>query len=437
MISFLRNYEFLNFTKSVTEAQMALYKTPNQTWSQIGNKFYNVCWYNCKAIGMVGIDVLTYLAVSTLRNCGLCCPLPPPPPTFPIPHDNVEFIRYSIQRALWDWEPNDRKELEEGIEECLSDKWNVYQVVGEWSIAFSLENAHKASFYKPSFITVSEALEHGETCRTVANEFARLRQKEKTIILNALYHQEAPPSLSSSAKKVYQDIRALASKFQQGNQNYLNAFSEYVKQKSTDSISASTSTIPLQSRVALPSSVEPSAPLEPALYSRELQLANNIATARLTLRDAVQTLSPSRKKLIIQSILRNQSLPFISWSDPQFLTTTEPDAYPKFFIAKLAFLRFFRDHYQRSEIPSFISSYQRVNNGRTIGEIDQSFASSMEPHDFIQLQNAIVNPNSVQLNSTNQRRLAELCACAELIQQNDDFTKVYDGLRLDLEAFPL
>ena len=35
--SFLRNYEFLNLTKSVTESQLALYKEPNKTWAEIGN----------------------------------------------------------------------------------------------------------------------------------------------------------------------------------------------------------------------------------------------------------------------------------------------------------------------------------------------------------------------------------------------------------------
>ena len=231
--NYIRNYHFLDFTKSVAEAELALCKKPDQTWTQIGSKFYNICWYNAKAIPTVGLDVITYLGVSALHGCNLFCPPPAAPPTFPSPHDNVQFIQYAIQRALWNWDPALKREMQEGLDDSLSDKWNIFQVVGEWSIAYLFENAHKSSFYMPTFLTNSESLANGESPRSVGTAFASLPQADRTAILEALYLQKDSPSLGSSAKKVYQNIRSLASKLQQGNRIYLDAYSGYARKKAS------------------------------------------------------------------------------------------------------------------------------------------------------------------------------------------------------------
>jgi hypothetical protein len=325
MISFLRNYEFLNITKSVTEAQLALYKKPTQTWGQFGSKLYNICWYNCESIAAVGIDVAIYSVVSSLRSCNLLCPLPPTPPTFPIPHDNVEFIRYTIERALWDWNLSDKKEMKEGIADGLSDRWNIYQVVGEWSLAHYLENAARSSFFKPTFLTISEPLENGETFLSVCKAFARLWQSEQKSILDALFRQGARPPLSSAGKKVYQEIRAIASKLQQGNQIYLIALNDYMKQLASDAPAAA-SELPKVHRPTTPSAPlsthdfprlypaltapiipahqpEPSAPpLPESIPAQEMQMAVNVQFLRVALQSSTSSLGVQHKQ---RQLLKN------------------------------------------------------------------------------------------------------------------------------------
>ncbi len=155
---------------------------------------------------------------------------------FPIPFDNVQFIDGAIKRALWDWDLTSRKEIEEEIETSYSEKRNIFQVVGELSLAYSLENMGRSSYFNPTFLTISEPLENGASFRSVSAAFAWLWQSEKKAILNALYHQTEAPTLGFKARQVYQDIRGLASKLHQGNQNYLNAFSEYTAKKTSSPI---------------------------------------------------------------------------------------------------------------------------------------------------------------------------------------------------------
>ncbi len=227
--NFLRSYSFLGLTKSVTEAQSEVCKQPNETYSQMASKMVKVSLLTGASVLAQFAEIPTYIAISSLRWCGCFNPLPPQPPAFPQPHNNAEFMDVSIDRALWDWKPELKNEMNEGIADGLSEKWNVYQVIGEWCLANSFENPH---YYKPTFLNASEPLENGETFRSVGQAFSRLKQKDKTAILDTVYHQnEISKSISSNGKKVYQDLRALASKLTQGNEAFLSAFKETMNKR--------------------------------------------------------------------------------------------------------------------------------------------------------------------------------------------------------------
>jgi len=429
--SFLRNYEFLNLTKSVTESQMALYQKPNQTWAQVGDKFYNICWYNLEAISAVGADVVTYLAVSAMRKCGFFLPQPPQPPTFPIPHDNVEFVGYAIQRALWNWDPAQRKELEEGIADSLSEKWNVFQVVGEWSLAFSFENDKRSSFFRPTFLTVSEPLENGESYLSVGAAFERLRQRDKTAILNALYRQEAPASLSSTGKKVFQDIRSLASKLHQGNQGYLTTYSDYVKQ-----IEANTSPAPEPLPETVVHAAEPSAPPQPQIYVSDGKMTADVSFFRASVMDAVARLDPTRRNRVVRMVVEDTTGSFERGYSPEILAAQMPESSPKYFIARLALLNFFKEGFQKNQLgncPDCFSLDQHLRNRKTLREIGQDFAM-LSNQDFAVLKAAIVDPYHARLNWTLQAKLSELSELAESIRTNDRFLRIYEALRIDLLA---
>ena len=424
--NFLRTYEFLNLTKSVTETQMALYKEPNKTWSDVGNKLFNISWYNTLSVGAVGADVVTYLAVSSLRGIGLFHPLPPQPPVFPTPHDNAQFIDCAIKRALWDWNPSDRKDFEEGIESSLSDRWNVFQVVGEWSLAYSLENGEKGSYFKPTFLTISEPLENGATFRSASTDFAKLWKKEQKAILEALFHQSAAPSLGSKGKKVYQDLRSLASKLHQGNQIYLTAFGEHVKQKAA--VSAATDSPPLyQERSYAPNprpSLRSSSPSAPPRIERniEVEMADSVAF----LRDALQDL-PSQKRGQVRSDILSDLSDRIDSSD---------QGSSKKLLASLCVLRGFQETFAngRNEVPSFISWDASLSNGKTLREVGQGFAG-MRDQDFTQLRNAMVDPwLSRSLTRPLRERLDQANEFGGLVVRNRDFTKAYKALRIDLLA---
>lgn len=228
---FLRGYEFQGLTKAVTEAQLEIYKLPYKTYTQMGEKMAWTAGYTAASVAAQFAEIPFYVGLSTLRACGCFNPIPPEPPSFPSPHDNAEFMNYSIERALWDWQPELREEMREGIADQLSEKWNIFQAVGEWCLAFSYENASKPTYYKPTFLVASEPLESGESFKSVGVAFAALRKKDKEAVLKAIYHQTELGWASGDAKKVYQDIRALGAKLQQGNEAYLTAFKEYMKRK--------------------------------------------------------------------------------------------------------------------------------------------------------------------------------------------------------------
>lgn len=412
--NFLRNYEFLNLTKSVTESKLNLYKEPNKTWSQFGNKLCLISWYNGLSFASVGVDVTTYLAVSTLRSVGLFCPLPPEPPVFPAPHDNVQFIDCAIKRAVWDWDRSERKEIEEAIESNFSDKWNIYQVVGEWSFAYSLENGSRSSYFKPTFLTISEPLENGASFRSIETDFGKLWQSEKKAILNALYHQSEPPSLGYKAKKVYQDIRALASQLHQGNLNYLTAFSGYVSKKDAEAASIPSSASSVSFSPSAPAySVAPSAPPRALIEQDiEIQMAANVGFLRRAFLEAPQ----DQRAQIKSDILKD------STSSSDFGIT-------KYRIARLALLYAFENP---SKQPSFFPWNQALKNGKTLRQTVEDFGS-LETRDIMKLREAVLSSyRGRELNASLQAKLNNLNEFGMILAQNKDFQKVYDALRIDL-----
>ncbi len=227
--NFLRSYEFMGLTKLVNESQAQIYKQSNETYGKMCGKAAKNAGFSGLSFAALGADMALMPCISAIRSLGFFNPLPPQPPAFPTPHNNAEFMDVSIDRALWDWKPELKNEMNEGISDGLSDKWNVYQVVGEWCLANSFDHP---TFYKPTFLTVSEPLENGESFRSVGTAFSRLKQKDKTAIFDAVYHQtDIAKSISANGKKVYQDLRALASKLTQGNEAFLTAFKETMNKR--------------------------------------------------------------------------------------------------------------------------------------------------------------------------------------------------------------
>lgn len=406
--SFLRSYEFLDLTKSVTESKMTLYKQPNKTWGDIGNKLANISYYNTLSIGAVGADVATYLAVSSLRGIGLFCPLPPAPPVFPAPFDNVQFIEDAIKRALWDWDLTPRKEIEEGIETSYSEKWNVFQVVGEWSIAYSLENMGRSSYFKPTFLTISEPLENGATFLSVSTAFARLWQSDQKAILNALYHQTEAPALGYRARQVYQDIRSLASKLHQGNQNYLNAFSQYAAKTP----SAPTSPAPVPSYERPQVHPIPSAP-PLSRINPEMAIALNVAFLRSSLSKL-----PSQDQKRLKSELLGRS----SNMDREAL---------KYLMARLALLKAFES---KNERPGFLPWDSTLQNGKTFRQAMQSF-ELLRRSDFVELREAALDSwREYLLSPSLKERMDDLNGFGRVFAKQQDFLKLYEALRIDLLA---
>jgi len=273
--NFLRNYNFLSLTKSTVDEAT---KLPSDNWKKKGINF-------SKVAVAVGAEIPAYIAVSSLRWCGFFNPPLPQPPEFPIPHNNVDFMDVSTQRALWDWKPELKADIQEGISMCLSDKWNVFQVVGEWCIANSFEHPNYA---KPTFLTVSEPLENGTSFRDVTLAFSKLKQKDKTAIFDAVYHQTEIKPVSAAGKQVYQDLRAIASKLTQGNEGFKNTFQEFAQKAAAEEpaveeapLSARTTLAPQNAlRVPTPASlyptVAPSSRYEPYVptFNRPAEYAN-------------------------------------------------------------------------------------------------------------------------------------------------------------------
>ena len=397
----LRNYQFLDYHKAGVAEQMKMHQ---QTDLSSMDKFKNVCWYNAEAIVRVGFDVGTYLTlISLLRPIGLCHPVPPAPPEFPTPHSNVELMDYAVRRALWNWGQSAQKEILEGIADNYSDRWNVFQLVGEWSFAFALENAHKSSYYKsnPTFLTIAEELDNGATYRTISKDFNSLWAKDKTAVLEALYRQAPCSSLSSSAKQVYQNIRAFASQLHQGNQNYLQSFNEYSKT--------------LGAQATAPTPVRP----KPQITEREIHFLKDVDFMRKACLDALNRLPTNQRKTALEWITTNGR--------------NHPGYDPKGLVAYLTLLHVMKEGYKNNRLaqtPGFILYDTTLLNGKSMREVGVGFAV-MPDRDFANLQQVACDPNQY-LPYSLQEKHRELSEFASYLTGNRAFIEAYDALRIDL-----
>lgn len=430
-INNLREYKFGDFTKAVAKEQIDALNDPAKTWQ---NKWGNMCWYNGKAILSVGADVASYLFVSSLRSIGLCHPLPPKPPEFPIPHDGTELLQNAIERALWDWDPTLRKELELGIEESFSDTWNIYQVLVEWALAYCFEHADfakneaKDKPYMPKFLTCSEPLASGKTFGMIGSDFGKLSKKEQALVVKALYAQaKEMPKLSDAGKKVYQDMRAFASLQTQGNQNYFEVMADYQKQKEAGSLrnlqSAMTEADKVQQvfQAVVPTASVPAMPIA-------LQPVQEIAFMKKAISDAWNC---QNREMIAGAIANDRSDPLAQGNHPETLMACMPEASWKFFVARLCLLQTFQlgfRYNQFANCPTFIPINQYLNNGKNFRDVGLGFASVSES-DFKRMGQAIMEPTAVTLTGPLREKLVELSEFADLLQRNAGFLQAYQELQ--------
>jgi hypothetical protein len=257
---YLSNYQPFDMTKKLAAQTAQKNEEPVETWAQFNSIFYRICLNNAKSCVFTGADVITYLAVSALRHIGFCLP-PLQFPQLSIPRDNVDFISNSIKRATWTWKNEEKKVLEMEIAEFLGEEYEIFQVVGEFSIAYAYESLKQRGkeIFIPNFLTTSEPLENDQTFNSVGKRFAKLNEKDQQNVLKSIYNQKEEV-LTGEAKAVYVDIRGLASKFSQGNEGYLKAFTAYNKAKESEKgPSLSTTASSNQSEVE-------TVPLYPSLY---------------------------------------------------------------------------------------------------------------------------------------------------------------------------
>ena len=442
VLNFLRNYDFLKITQTVTEKQAMIYKKPHATWGQCGEKVLDICLYNVKSGFTIPADIITYLFVSTFRQIGCFLPLPPEPPVFANPHDNAEFIHNAIERALWNWDPTLRKEIEEGIECSFAEKWNIFQVVAEWCFAYAMENLKKGNaFYKPTFLRNSECLADQRTnFVTIGPSYDKLHQKEKTMILNALYRQTPMPTLSTAGKKVYQDLRALSSLLQQGNTMYTQALREYQTQKEEGTLrvlysaepilaphnvsSTPPPIAPVVQNIALPIAIPgASAPPMQVVESRESQRLKDIRFFHQAVFGATNT---QNRQSLIAAISKDLLPPLANQTD--CLSLTRADASYKFFVARIGVLRFLKEVFQKNQ-PNPLSMIAR---NEALVKLGQEFRS-LSDAEFKKIEEAIMNPPG-NLTPVLGRKLQELSEFAYILHRKEAFLQVYEALRIDLVA---
>ncbi len=227
-IAFWRNYQYGDIFRDAFKQTLENYHpskgTP--TWYQMAGSLIALA-------PTIGQDFGASCAVSLARRLGyLVRPLPMP--DNPRPQDNVEFLCYAEQRALHLWAKGERSLIEEGLDDGISDEYEIYSVLAEWAIATYYEQAKKG-IYKPTFVASSEALENDPTVSvmTTLSRYQALNEDDQNAVLEALYLQKSPHKegepLHGKAKDVYRDIRALASLFHQGNPGFLAAMTTYFK----------------------------------------------------------------------------------------------------------------------------------------------------------------------------------------------------------------
>lgn len=407
--NFLKHYDFLTLSQSVTHLKQELYNEPNETWSQIGNKLCRICYYNTQSVAAVGADVAVYLFVSALRNVG--CYLPPlSKPDQARPHDNVEFIDFSIQRALWNWDPSERNEFEEGLDVGLCEKWNLYQAIGEWSLASFYEHANEeGGIYKPSFLSVSEPLENGDSFLSVKKDFSSLGVKDRRAVLDAIYLQKDLDVLSSSAKSVCLKIRGLASLLHQGNEGFLKALGEFMQKRASQEE---------------PEALYPTAPNLGSLHTLQDRWVGDVAALREPLLQSLADLPLQRQTDLLNAITGDR----FPAEMPEDVRWGVAEQYPSFTVARLFLLECLKNASPAHERFSFVEWDRILPNGKTMREaFQETNLSSLENN---QLRSALFDLHFY--DEQLFERYKTLCQMAQVLCSSSAFTRAYQMLRSDL-----
>jgi hypothetical protein len=445
---FWREYKFLDLTlNAVKNAQEEIVK-PDVT---VGSFILQ----GGKTFGAVICDFSANPLNSGLRQFGFCLPLPPEPPAFPSAHNNVQFMKNSIERALWDWSSEKRVEMLEGISDGLLENRNVFQIVGEWSLLFSYDNRDKPNYYVPTYLRVSEPLANKESFSSIGDRFIRLKNKDKAEIRNTVYHQkEGIGQISEEGKKVYQDIRGLASLMTQGNEGFMASYKEYVQRAEEtpaelpSSLAARTTPvpqtvlnvprpvnpypmIPLQRESQPYSYAQPSAPaFEPETVNDEAKILQDLNFMRTSFLQGIKWLAPQEKERI-SDLVKKDVVSGSSRGNPS------PESSPKYLVARLALLHFFKTAFKERgslSVPEFFWIRGLNESGKSIHEVGQTYAS-FDENQYVKIQQTILNPMLVvKLDQTMRKRLGELNEFAEILSKNQAFLNLYAKLQIDLVA---
>jgi len=331
---------------------------------------------------------------------------------FPTPRDNVDFMHNTIERALWNWPLGFRAAIEKEIETQSPDKWNVFQVILEWALAYAFENRNKSDLFRPKFLKIEELADR-QTYVTIEERFGKLGSGEQEKIVNALYRQGPQPSLSVKGKKVYADMRALASKLHAGNPVYFQAFGDYTKKKEAGKLRD----LKPYMQTALPGrQVTPIVKPSPQ--------ATDVAFSY----DAVSK-AMSRQE-IAQLIAQDTYPPLSQGKTKEALTALRPNASPKYFVARLYALEMLKAVFTSGTGPTdhLLPLNVNLRSGKDCRTIGVGFAS-LSDGEFSSLRQAIVAGSDQSLNSTLQTKLFELNEVADVIHRTPRFLKMFGDLQ--------
>lgn len=423
---FFTNYQFLDFTKGIAQDQIELGKQPTETWAQIGNTLRRVCWNNTRTIFYTGLDITAYLAASALRSQGFCLPPLSAPPARPY-HDDAQFLKCAVERGLWTWGPKKRAEMEEAIESCLSDEYNVFAVIGEFCLAYFYEN-NQGKKYIPSFLRASESLENNESFQTIGNRFAKLNSLDKRNILEALYNQKEPKHLSSAAKQVHRDIRALASKLQQGNKGYLEAFQAYsATQAQPSEVAGPQLSTPVR-RMPVPPSIPPRAMPIPSAPPREMP----IPSAPPGGPNPMAYQSPDMQMAETLAFVRRSLSLGCEELKRQIVSHERDGGYSsKHAVAGLMVIRALRDKLAGNPQTGVLTALERAHP-RLVTRVVQAFAG-LSASQFNKLIQGNVTPQKM-IPSDFMPFYHDMQTLAETLLNDPVFDQVFAALKIDLLA---
>ncbi len=229
---------------------------------------------------------------------------------------------------------------------------------------------------------------------------------------------------------MYQDLRALASKLQQGNTIYFEAFSNYQKQKAAGALrkldTAPVVTVqPPEPKIqeVFAATVLPSAPIAP----EEAKMGNDVEFLRRAVLKATDSRSTA---MVMQAIHNDRNPPLAMGNHPETLAASQPDASWKLFLAKLSILRVLQERFQKNctdYCPGFIPWNEKLQNGHQLRDIGQGFVK-LSDREFSLLQQAIINPSETSLSESLRKKLLEVSAFADILQRKPDFLNAYQGV---------